>query len=147
MPMQPLLQAKGRADIVFKFTFISMLLQLPALTIGALIGGTTGVTIAYLSVQVLIFFMHYYYTVNRILGPCFWNYVGNLAPSIGFSLMMCAGILGIDYLFHTMPIPQEQQYHLIIQVLCGAVLYAGIIYFFNRQVLQNIKKIAANKGI
>lgn len=147
MPMQPLLQAKGRADIVFKFTFISMLLQLPALTLGALIGGTTGVTIAYLSIQVLIFFVHYFYSVRGILGPCFWNYVGNLAPGIGYSLMMCLGTLGIGYLFHTMPVFQKQQYLLAIQVGCGVILYGGIIYFFNRQVLQSIKKIAANKGI
>jgi O-antigen/teichoic acid export membrane protein len=146
MPMQPLLQAKGRADIVFRFTFISMLLQLPALTLGALIGGTTGLTIAYLSIQILIFFVHYFYTVRRMLGPIFWKYVGNLAPSIGYSLMMCVGVVGIDYLFNTMPIPQEQHYHLAIQVMCGALLYGGIIYFFNRQVLQNIKNIAVNKG-
>ncbi|QGQ94419.1 colanic acid exporter [Paenibacillus psychroresistens] len=146
MPMQPLLQAKGRADIVFKFTVISMLLQLPALTAGAMIGGIKGVTVAYLSVQVLIFFVHYLYTVRSVLGPCFWQYVGNLAPSIGCSLLMCLGVLGINYLFDLISIPQEQQYHLAIQVVGGVLLYGGIIYFFNRQVLQSIKKIAINKG-
>jgi lipopolysaccharide exporter len=146
MPIQPLLQAKGRADIVFKFTLISMLFQLPALTIGALLGGTYGVTIAYLSVQVLLFFVHYLYTVRRILGPCFWRYVSNLIPSIAYSLMMCLGVLSIDFIFQIMPVPQEQQYHLVIQVVCGALLYGGIIYFFNRQVLQSIRNIAVKKG-
>jgi O-antigen/teichoic acid export membrane protein len=145
MPMQPLLQAKGRADIVFKFTVISMLLQMPALTAGALIGGTKGVTVAYLSVQVVLFFVHYLYTVRRILGPCLWIYLGNLAPSIGYSLMMCFGILGIDLLFSNMPILQEQHFHLIVQVGCGALFYGGSIYFFNKQMLQNIRNIALNK--
>jgi hypothetical protein len=122
-----------------------MLYQLPALTIGALLGGTKGVAIAYLSVQILLFFVHYLYTIRRALGPCFWRYVGNLIPSITYSLMMCLGVLSIDFIFQIMPVPQEQHYHLAIQVVCGALLYGGTIYFFNRQVLQSIRKIAVNK--
>ncbi|BBI31807.1 MOP flippase family protein [Cohnella abietis] len=137
MNTSSLLLAKGRADIAFKYTLISLVVILPALTLGAYVGGGTGVAVAYLLAQVVLFGIHYRISVNGILGACLPVYLRSLSPGISYSLLMALGVLGIGQ------IVQSSYTHIVIvclQIAFGALLYAVLLYLFNR---GKVKELAA----
>jgi O-antigen/teichoic acid export membrane protein len=125
-----LLLAKGRSDIVFKYTVITLLTILPVLTLGAYKGGVLGVATAYLLVQFVFFGVHYKVSIKNILGACFPEYIRSLLPGISYSLLMAVGVLGIGLLVQS---TYTQVVVLCIQVTCGAILYGVILYLFNKE--------------
>jgi O-antigen/teichoic acid export membrane protein len=132
-----LLLAKGRADIAFKYTVISLTIIMPALTLGAYEGGALGVAIAYLIAQFVLFGVHYRVSIKALLGACLPDYLRSLFPGIGYSMLMALGVLGIGMVIET---TYTQVVTLCIQVACGAIIYVIILYFFNR---EKVKALAA----
>jgi O-antigen/teichoic acid export membrane protein len=136
-----LLLARGRADISFKYTVVSLAVIFPALTLGAYAGGTAGVAIAYLLAQFLLFGIHYKVSIVSILGPCLRDYARSLFPGIAYSILMALGVLGMGLLV------QSAYTHVVIlgiQIACGAILYGAILYLFNR---EKVREVAARLRI
>jgi O-antigen/teichoic acid export membrane protein len=135
MVTSSLLLAMGRANIAFKYTIISLTIILPSLTLGAYLGGSLGVAIAYLVAQMVLFAIHYRISIKSILGACFQDYIRSLLPGISYSVLMAIGVLGISFVVQS---SYTQVVILCMQVTFGALLYALILYFFNREKVRNL---------
>ncbi|NMO97553.1 MOP flippase family protein [Paenibacillus lemnae] len=143
LPVQPLLQSKGRTDVYFQFTLISMLIQAPGLFIGAYFGGVIGISIAYLLIQIVLMLVQYLFAIKRTLGPCGSDCLKSVLPGLGFGGIMVAGVLLInqlvDWLF-------SSEVNFIFQVVCGAVFYLTAILVFNPSAMMNLREVIQRKG-
>ncbi|MFI2858316.1 MOP flippase family protein [Paenibacillus sp. JSM ZJ436] len=144
LPVQPLLQSKGRTDVYFQFTLISMVIQAPGLFIGAYLGGVIGVAVAYLLVQTALVVVQYRFAVKRMLGPCGADYVKSMLPGLSFGAVMVVGVLLLnrlaDWLF-------ASEVHFIIQVACGVLFYGASILLFNPGLIASARQIILRKSI
>ncbi|MFS0724091.1 MOP flippase family protein [Paenibacillus sp. 1P07SE] len=142
IPIQPLLQSKGRADIYFRYTLINVALQVPILIIGGMVGGSVGVALAFILVQVLLFGIQYTYAVRKMVGPCLPNYLRSVLPGLLCGSAMLAGVLLFNYLYELMigSVP-----HFILQVAVGMILYGVIVYTFVPEVVQFAKEMVKRK--
>jgi O-antigen/teichoic acid export membrane protein len=136
-----LLVAKGLVNITFKYTLLSMLIQIPGVALGAYFGGAVGVAIAYLFVQVILFVIHYFYIIQRILGPCFRQYVGSMAQGVLYSVNMAVCVLLIDRFVKV----HSEYLQLSIQVGCGTLMYITICYYFKRDLFRSLLHSARAK--
>ncbi|RED65086.1 MOP flippase family protein [Cohnella lupini] len=130
-----LLLAKGRADIAFKYTVVSLTVIFPALALGAYYGEALGVAIAYLSAQIILFGIHYRLSIRSLLGACLSDYARSLLPGISYSMIMSLGVLGIGQIISA---HYAQVVILGLQIVFGAVLYGLILYFFNREQVRRL---------
>ncbi|TVY01122.1 MOP flippase family protein [Cohnella terricola] len=136
-----LLAAKGQVNITFKFTLISLFIQLPGLAIGAYMGDVMGVAIAYLIVQACLFVIHYLFIIRRILGPCLRQYLGCMAQGL-----LCSSIMALCVLLINQFVSFDSEFiRLSIQVGAGVLLYVAIVYYFERDLLRSLLKMRAGK--
>lgn len=143
MLLQPLLQAKGRADLYFRFTLLSVGIQVPGLILGAYLGGVIGICVAFVCVQLILFAVQYGFAIRKLLGPCLPAYLRSLAPGVFYGLIMVVGVLLIDQLYMLL---FSEEADFILQVLCGIVLYVAAIYCFNRNLIQNMRDMLFRKN-
>ncbi|RKP53192.1 colanic acid exporter [Cohnella endophytica] len=135
-----LLAAKGKVNITFKYMLISMVVQFPGVALGAYLGGTLGVAIAYLFVQFILFLIHYFYIIRRILGSCFRQYIGSMSQGVLYSANMAVCVLLINKFvrFHS------EYVQLSIQVGAGVILYVTVFYYFKRDLLRSLFRRGVN---
>jgi len=142
VPIQPLLQSKGRTDMYFRYTLLGMCVQVPGLAIGTIYWGIMGTCIAYVLIQLCMIVIQYRYAMRRILGPCLKSYLRSMAPGLAYGLIMVAGVLVINYLSMAV---FSQEANFIIQVGVGALIYFAVIFLFNKELFQNIKNRLISK--
>ncbi|MDO7908391.1 MOP flippase family protein [Paenibacillus sp. JX-17] len=143
LPIQPLLQAKGRADVYFRYTLIGMCVQIPGLFIGAFAGGAIGVSIAFIVIQLALFAIQYSYAVKRMVGSCLAPYLKSMLPAMVYGLIMVVGVFAVDRLFFLL---MGQHANFIVQVVCGVIFYAAAIFIFNRSLIQNLRDMLIRKN-
>lgn len=129
-----LLLAKGRADIAFKYTIVSMAFIAPSLALGAYEGDASGVALAYLLIQVVLFGVHYVISIKSIIGDCFLIYLRSIMPGIACSLLMAIGVSIVGLLLRDEASPIVV---LAAQIISGALLYGLLLYLFNRENVMN----------
>ncbi|OWA37850.1 colanic acid exporter [Saccharibacillus sp. O16] len=142
VPIQPLLQSKGRTDMYFRYTLLGMSVQVPGLAIGTIYWGIMGTCVAYVLIQLTMIVIQYRYAMRRILGPCLRPYLRSMAPGLAYGLIMVAGVLVINYLSMAV---FSQEANFVIQVACGALIYFAVIFLFNKELFQNIKNRLISK--
>ncbi len=136
-PVGSLLLAKGRADLGFKWNVAVMITQIPGLYLGAEFGGVVGVAIAFVMLQTIYKIFGYPFVLRQLLGPFLREYVSSMWPSLWMSLLMGGAVLCIGLLLQNLP----QQFLLIMQVLCGAVVYLGLIIYTQKVFVAEIKEM------
>ena len=136
-PIGFLLLAKGRADLGFKWNVVLMITQIPGLYLGAKFGGTVGVAIAYSILMGIYIILGYPILIRTLLGPCLYEYVSSMWPSLWMSAVMGGAVLCIGIFFQNF----SQQLLLIIQILCGIVIYSGLMIYNQRTFVSEIKEM------
>ncbi|NGZ78181.1 MOP flippase family protein [Saccharibacillus alkalitolerans] len=142
VPIQPLLQAKGRMDMYFRYTLMGMSVQVPGLAIGTYFGGIMGTCIAYVLIQFTVLVIQYQYAMRRTIGPCLREYMRSMAPGLLYGLIMVVGVVLINYLSVAV---FSQQANFIIQVAVGALIYVAVIFLFNKDLFQSVKNRLISK--
>lgn len=142
VPIQPLLQAKGRTDMYFRYTLMGMCIQVPGLAIGTYIWGIMGTCVAYVVIQFLLMIIQYHYAMRRMIGPCLRDYLRSMAPGLSYGMIMVAGVLLINYLSVAV---FSQEANFVIQVAVGALIYFAVIFLFNKELFQNVKNRLISK--
>lgn len=132
----PLLQSKGRMNLYFRYTLLCIAIQVPGLLIGAYAGGMRGLCIAFVIVQLVIFCVQYSYAVRRVLGPSLAPLLRGIAPGMLCGLVMVVGVLAFDWLSLAL---FELNTGFILQVICGALLYFAVIFYFNRNLIHAVR--------
>lgn len=136
-PIGALLLAKGRADLGFKWNLSILVVQIPALYVGAKLGGTTGVAIAFASVMAVYSVFNYLILIRTLLGPCLREYVMSMWPALWMSVLMMLAVLATGVLLHN----AAPLMALIMQVGCGVAVFGGLVLLSQRTIVSEIKNI------
>jgi PST family polysaccharide transporter/lipopolysaccharide exporter len=135
--------AKGRADLGFKWNLAATVIQIPGLYLGAKLGGTVGVAIAFSILMAIHVIFIYLILIRTVLGPCLSEYIQSMWPSLWMSGATAVAVFAAGLLFQS----SSQPVVLIIQVLCGAVVYLGLMFCNQKMLLVDIKNMAVNRGV
>ncbi|MCD4676671.1 MAG: polysaccharide biosynthesis C-terminal domain-containing protein [Desulfobacula sp.] len=142
-PVGSLLLAKGRADLGFKWNVAVMITQISGLYLGAKLGGVVGVAIAFVMLQTTYKMFGYPFVLRQLLGPFLREYVSSMWPSLWMSAVMAGTVLCVELFLQNSP----QQFLLIMQVICGAVVYLGLIIYNQKMFVFEIKDMIWNRRI
>jgi O-antigen/teichoic acid export membrane protein len=140
-PVGSLLLAKGRADLGFKWNTALMIIQIPGLYLGAKLGGTVGVAIAFAVLMGLFTIFSYPILIRALLGPCLREYVGSMWSALWMSIVMAGAVFTVGIFLRNSP----QQQLLIIQVLCGIAVYLVLMIYSQGRLLWEIKEMVWNR--
>lgn len=136
-PVGSLLLAKGRADLGFKWNVGLMITQIPGLYIGAKLGGTVGVAIAFAVLLGIYSIFIYIILIRTLIGPCLREYVFNMWPFLWLSALMGGVVLLVGIFLQNF----SQQFVLIVQILCGVFVYFVLAMYSQKVFFFEIKKI------
>lgn len=142
-PVGSLILAKGRAELGFKWNLGLTMIQIPALYIGAKLGGAMGVALALALVQILLSIFNYLVLIRTLLGPCLREYIQSLWPALWMSGIMAMTASAINILFQTV----SQPVTLIAQLLCGALVYLSLFFCFQKDLFNEIQAMLFKGGI
>lgn len=137
-PVGSLLLSKGRADLGFKWNLALAITQIPGLYLGAKLGGTVGVAIAFAALQCLYAILNYLVLIRILLGPCLREYITSMWHSLWMSAVMAVAVFGISIFLkgHSLVLS------LIAQILVGIFIYCTLIICSQKTLLLEIKKLA-----
>lgn len=131
----PLILARGRTDLGFKWSIFVVVLQVPCIYLGAYLGGVTGVALAFALVQIPILIMNYTILIRSLLGPCLKDYLVSVGPSLGIGLVV-AGIMWIVADFSVNQLSPRGT--LLIEIVIGAAVYGALLWKFKRSFLDEV---------
>jgi lipopolysaccharide exporter len=136
-PVGALLLAKGRADLGFKWNLGLTATQIPGLYLGAKMGGTVGVAIAFSILMVFYSIINYQILIRTLIGPCLRNYVQSMWPSLWMSGIMACVVFIVGIYCKTIP----QQINLVVQVMIGFFFYMGLMLYSDKKIVSEIINI------
>ena len=142
-PVGSLLLAKGRADLGFKWNLAIMITQIPGLYFGAKLGGTVGVAIAFAILMCIYSVFNYLILIRTLLGPCLREYIQSMWPSLWMSAAMAVVVLFSGIFLQDMP----ELLILIMQLLCGMMVYLGLMIYNQKMFVVEIKNMVLNRGV
>jgi O-antigen/teichoic acid export membrane protein len=140
-PVGALLLARGRADLGFKWNLALMVTQIPGLYLGAKLGGTVGVAIAFAILMGIYTIFNYFVLIRTLLGPCLREYVFSMLPALWISAVMGGAMFCVGAFFQNLP----QQVLLIVQILCGIAVFGGLMICKEKMLVFEIKEMVWNK--
>ena len=111
-PIGSLVLAKGRPDLAFKLNACFLLVQVPAVYLGARIGGISGVAWTVLALQLGDLTSAYVFLLRPLLGPCLREYASCIAIPLATSICMAIVVLFVPLLLReSLPIVLAVQIH------------------------------------
>ncbi|CAN5195821.1 colanic acid undecaprenyl disphosphate flippase WzxC [soil metagenome] len=138
----PLLLARGRTDLGFRWSLLVVAVQVPALYLGARVGGVLGVAVAFALVMSVFLAPNYLILVRALIGSCLREYVGAVWPLFWKSSLMAGAVLISGRLM-----PEEPaSLVLVMQAALGVVIYLGLLLKYQKQFLFSIRSLIAEKG-
>jgi len=136
-PIGSLLLARGRADLGFKWNTALMITQIPGLYLGVKFGGTVGVAIAFAILMGIYKIFNYLILIRTLLGPCLYEYVSSMWPSLRMSAVMGGAVFCIGIFLQNSP----PQFLLITQILSGVAIYVGLIIYSQKKLVSEVKEM------
>lgn len=136
-PVGSLLLARGRADLGFKWNLALVVTQIPGLYIGAKFGGTIGVAIAFAILMCIYSIFNYLILIRKMLGPCLYDYVHSMWPSLWMSAVMGLFIFLVGLTLQELP----GQLLLVVQIAFGLLVFGGLMIYSNSNILFEIKEM------
>ncbi|MGE5328470.1 MAG: MOP flippase family protein [Deltaproteobacteria bacterium] len=140
-PVSILLLAKGRADLGFKWNVMLMITQIPGIYLGVHFGGTLGAAAAFLILQSIYAVLIYLVLIRAVLGKCLTGYLNSIWPALWTSGLMAIvvficgtgiALVSLDSVFY-------------FQVLIGLIFYTALILSFNRNLVDEVKKMVFSR--
>jgi len=142
-PVGSLVLSKGRADLGFKWNIALMITQVPGLYLGAKLGDTIGVAIAFAILTCIYSVFCYLLLVRTILGRCLHEYIASMWPSLWMSGAMAFAVLLSGIFLQDMP----ELLILITQVLCGMAVYLGLMIYNQKLLVTEIINMVLNREL
>jgi len=142
-PVGALLLAKGRADLGFKWNLALMIVQVPGLYLGAKLGGTIGVAIAFAILMCIFSVFNYLILIRKMLGPCRHEYIVSMWPALWMSGAMAVAVLLSGVFLQNM----ADLFVLITQILCGVAVYLGLMMYSQKMFVIEIKNMVLNREV
>jgi len=139
-PVGSLLLSRGRADLGFKWNLALIITQIPGLYLGAKLGGTKGVAIAFAILTCIYSVFNYYILIRKMLGSCLHEYIASMWPALWKSSIL-VGVLSVLNLIQIL----SDILILIVQIICGIIVYIGLIAAFEKPLLSEIRNMIFGK--
>jgi O-antigen/teichoic acid export membrane protein len=136
-PVGSLLLAKGRADVGFRWNAILMIAQIPGIAAGAYFGGSVGVCIALLILQLCYLWLGYLLLIRRFLGPCLKAYVETIAPPFVLSIIMAIPVVLLPWIL----IGLSGHWTVVLQIVCGTLAYCTLTSLLQKELLTDMKRM------
>jgi len=137
----PLLLARGRTDLGFKWSLLIATIQVPGIYIGVRTGTAVGVATMFAVLQCFYLFLNYSILIRTLLGPCLKDYVSKIWPSVWMSVIMGFTTLSISAVSSSLP----PQYLLAVMVLTGATLYSALAWYGNKPFVRELAQFVISQ--
>jgi lipopolysaccharide exporter len=137
----PLLLARGRTDLGFKWSLLLLAIQIPGILVGLLAGGTTGVAIAFASLQTLYAVLNYPILVRSLIGPCLREYLSTMWPPFWMSLVMAAFTLTVRSSLQHLP----KAALLALCITSGGLMYLGLVWHLRRSEFSDLTQLMLSR--
>jgi lipopolysaccharide exporter len=119
--------------LAFRFTFCVVLLQIPAVYLGARIGGIAGVAWTVLVLQLAAEAAAYIFLLRPLIGPCLREYASCIAVPVATSICMAIVVLLVPQLIQgSLPII------VAMQIAVGATFYVAATLSLQRMKLHSV---------
>ncbi len=139
----PLIVAKGRADLGFRWSLMVLSLQIPGLYIGVRTGSTAGVAAAFSILMSFYTVLNYPIMIRTLLGPCLKEYLGAMWAPFLSSLVMMAAVLGARVATHGLRPPEA----LALLVATGALVYATLFWTIRPAWRAELRTLVTAKAL
>ncbi|SEM81185.1 polysaccharide transporter, PST family/lipopolysaccharide exporter [bacterium A37T11] len=126
-PVGSLVYAKGKAKRIFTFNLYKIVIQVPAIVIGAYLGGVLGVAYTFLLLQVLFAAFSYQYLIKNLLGPSLKQYLNTFTAPFIWSVGMGVPV----FLLQKYLTGHSEGMILLLGVLTGIGVY-GVFFVFSK---------------
>lgn len=136
-PIGSLLLARGRADLGFRWNVGMLVVTLPAVVLGARLGGVIGVAAALLALQLALQGVAYVVLVREMLGPCGREYA--LAP---LPAALLAGAMALVVAPIPLAVAAPPVVTLALQVAAGAAVYVAGLRLVQRWTFDELLAFA-----
>lgn len=140
-PTGSLLLAKGRADKSFRWAILFLITQLPAIYAGAKFGGSLGVAVALLIMQLVYYLLNYTMNIRPLIGPCLQRHIGSVTPAGLTGGLMALAVAGLPEVLTLDGIRL-----LAVQVVVGVFLYISLNWLFFRERTMAILGLALGRN-
>jgi O-antigen/teichoic acid export membrane protein len=140
-PIGSLLLAKGRADIGFWMNIFILFIRVVAISIG-LHWGTTGVAWCLLCSRIVFAMPVSYWIYWRVIHLRPLEYIKSFATIFFIAANMALIVFGLNQFVDIHLVPVQ----LGVSILLGTLLYAGGIWLFKRDLLQEVLSMAFRRS-
>jgi O-antigen/teichoic acid export membrane protein len=130
----PLLLARGRSDLGFKWSLLIVAMQVPGIYAGIVLGGVVGLAIAFALLQSITLFLNYHILVRSLVGPCLREYFASICPALLMGLVMASVVVAVPEI----PTEMSMWSVLVLQVASGACVYVLLLWIFRKPFLTDI---------
>src|SRR5437773_3248144 len=138
----PLLLARGRTDVGFKWSVLLAAMQIPGIYLGVRSGSALGVAIAFAVLQCLYLSLNYLILVRKLLGPCLKEYILQIWPSFWMSIVMALPTMAISTLSSRLSPP----WLLAVSIVVGASLYFALAWYRKKPFIKDMTQLVFNQG-
>jgi O-antigen/teichoic acid export membrane protein len=140
-PIGSLLLAKGRADLGFTWNLMLLFTQLPGIYLGARLGGSEGVALALIALQLVYTVFSYRLLVRAMVGPGAKAYVMTMAPSFALAAVMAAVVAGLEAVFSLGGLIL-----LAAQIALGATVYLGLASLVMKDDIMEVRNFLSRRA-
>nr|WP_154324764.1 MOP flippase family protein [Pantoea sp. 201603H] len=137
-PIGSLLMAKARVDISFKFNVVKFFLFVPAIWLGAKLGGGLGASIGFLLVQIINTWLSYFVLIRPVLGSSYKAYVYSIWMPLRMAMptLIVAYSIGLVFSGYIM-LP----FLLASQIILGGGAFLMFFLLSNEPLIVEIKSV------
>jgi O-antigen/teichoic acid export membrane protein len=141
-PAGPLLIARGRADLGFRWNLALLFGTVGAVTLGAAAGGAVGVAVALLVLQAAAAALTPSVLLRALIGPCLGAWARHIALPIGLAALMAVAVLALGR-----ALAGPALVVVAAQVLAGAALYVGALLATSRPTFDEVVRLLTGRAV
>jgi lipopolysaccharide exporter len=141
-PIGSLQLALGRADLGFGWNLGLLVVSVPTVYLGGVLGGAAGVAISLLLLQLALLPAAYLLMVRPLIGPS----AGDYARSIGHSFLLALA-MGVVVMLQVALLPLPPLVLLAGSLVAGGVIYLSLLRLFHREMLLTVRSILLTRSV
>jgi lipopolysaccharide exporter len=141
-PVGLLLMATGNVKTSFWFNLTKTIVMMPAIILGAHLGGALGVALALLVVEAAVFLPTYTFKLKPVLGPCFGAYLRACLIPARMTIPMVAVVLVASRILDTLGAGHFLA--LAVEVCLGAVVFGATFLLDPSLLCGEVRTILLN---
>jgi lipopolysaccharide exporter len=130
-PVASLMMATAKIKLSFWFNLVKTMAMLPAIIVGAHLGGALGVALSLLTVEAIMFVPMYQFMLKPVLGPSFGEYLNACLVPLRMTVPMVVCVWGASELLDA---SLHHVLKLVVEITLGAVVF-GVTFLLDRSLL------------